>query len=77
MSEFRFEIEDAIGILDKKGTETVELNLISFGNHPAMYDLRRWQTDPATGERRMLKGVRMSEDAVKTLYELLKARFHK
>jgi hypothetical protein len=42
-----------------------------------MYDLRRWQTDPVSGERRMLKGVRMSEDAMLTLYELLRQRFGK
>lgn len=75
--ELRYEIEETIGVLDKKGTETVELNRIRFGNRPAMYDLRRWQTDPASGERRMLKGVRMSEDAMLTLYELLRQRFGK
>lgn len=62
----KYTVEREIAVLEDRGHETVELNLIKWGNNQAKYDLRRWNED---GEP--LKGITLSEDAIEELYRAL------
>jgi hypothetical protein len=68
MSEIKFEIVKKIGVLSKSASGwTKELNLISWNDRDAKYDLRDWAPD---GEK-MGKGVTLSAEELSALKELL------
>ncbi len=68
MAEIKYEIVESLGILSEspKGW-TKELNLVSWNDKEAKYDLREW--DPA--HEKMGKGVTLSKDEVMKLREML------
>lgn len=69
MAEFKFEIVEELGILSESSNGwRKELNLVSFSERPAKYDIREWNPD----HTRMSKGVTLSEEEAKILLELLK-----
>lgn len=65
--DFSYTIEQKLGVVaTQKSGWTLELNLISWGGHPAKYDLRPWSPD----HEKMGKGVTLTKeelDALKTL----------
>jgi hypothetical protein len=68
MSEIKFEIIKKIGVLSKSASGWAkELNLISWNDRDAKYDLRDWAPD---GEK-MGKGITFSKEELLTLKELL------
>jgi len=68
MSEIKYEIVKKIGVLSKAGSGwTKELNLISWNDREAKYDIRDWSAD---GEK-MGKGVTLSREEMSALKELL------
>ena len=68
MSEIKFEIIKNIGVLSKSGSGwTKELNLISWNDRDAKYDLRDWSAD----HEKMGKGVTLSTEELLALKELL------
>jgi len=68
MSEIKYEIVKNIGVLSKAGSGwTKELNLISWNERDAKYDLRDWSPDRA----KMGKGVTLSREELIALKELL------
>jgi hypothetical protein len=68
MAEFKFEITKKIGVLstDPKGW-TKELNMVSFNERPAKYDIRTWDKDHA----KMGKGVTFTKEELETLKTLI------
>ena len=68
MSEIKYEIIKTIGILSKteKGWAK-ELNLISWNDRDAKYDIREWSPD----HEKMGKGVTLSKEELLALKELL------
>jgi hypothetical protein len=68
MAEIKFEIVKTLGVLatSEKGW-TKELNLVSWNDRPAKYDLREWSPDHSL----MSKGITLSEPELKALKELL------
>ena len=72
MSDIKFEIKEELGVLaeSSKGW-TKELNKVSWNDGPAKYDLRDW--DP--NHEKMGKGITMTEDEIRSLYEILKGLF--
>jgi len=68
MAEIKFEIKENIGLLSQstKGW-TKELNLVSWNDKEAKYDLREW--DPE--HKKMGKGVTLSGDDLKKLKDIL------
>jgi hypothetical protein len=68
MSEIKYEIVKKIGELSKtsKGWTKV-LNLISWNDRPAKYDIREWSPDGET----MGKGVTLTKEELATLRDLL------
>ena len=68
MSEIKYEIIKNIGVLSKSGSGwTKELNLISWNDRDAKYDLRDWSPD----REKMGKGVTLSKEELSALQELL------
>jgi len=68
MSEIKYEIVKQIGVISKAGSGWVkELNLISWNDREAKYDLRDWSPD----REKMGKGVTLSKEELLALKELL------
>ena len=68
MSDIKYEIVKKIGVLSKAGSGWAkELNLVSWNDREAKYDLRDWSADGS----KMGKGVTLSKDELVALKELL------
>ena len=68
MADIKYEIVRKVGILSKSASGWAkELNLISWNDRDAKYDIRDWSAD---GEK-MGKGVTLSRDELMALRELL------
>ena len=68
MSDLKYEIIKKIGVLSKSGSGWAkELNLISWNDRDAKYDLRDWSADGS----KMGKGVTLSKEELIALRELL------
>ena len=68
MSEIKFEIIKKIGVLSKSASGWAkELNLISWNERDAKYDIREWSADGG----KMGKGVTLSKEELLALKELL------
>lgn len=68
MADIKFEIEKELGKISESSKGwTKELNLISWNEKEAKYDLRDW----APGHEKMGKGITLSNDELKALKELL------
>ena len=75
---FNFEILESLGIINTSagGDWTKELNLVRFDRPDGspgrpLFDIRQWSPDHS----RFSKGLRLREDEVKALAELLKERY--
>ncbi|HPE69662.1 MAG TPA: PC4/YdbC family ssDNA-binding protein [Thermotogota bacterium] len=68
MADIKFEIIEKIGVISEgsKGWN-LELNKVSWNQHPAKYDIREWSPD----HQRMSKGVTLTGEQAKALRELL------
>ena len=68
MSEIKYEIIKKIGVLSKSASGWAkELNLISWNERDAKYDIREWSPD----SEKMGKGVTLSKEELLALKELL------
>ena len=68
MSDLKYEIIKMIGTLSKSNSGWAkELNLISWNDRDAKYDLRDWSADGT----KMGKGVTLSKEELIALKELL------
>ena len=68
MSEIKYEIVKKIGVLSKSGSGwTKELNLISWNDREAKYDIRDWSPDG----QKMGKGATLAREELLALKELL------
>ena len=68
MPEIKYEIVENLGVLSEteKGWQK-ELNLISWNDRPAKYDLRDWSPN----HEKMGKGITLTNEEVAKLKELL------
>lgn len=68
MSEIKYEIVKKIGVLSKSASGWAkELNLISWNDRDAKYDIREWSPD----REKMGKGVTLTKEELSVLKELL------
>jgi hypothetical protein len=68
MADIKYEIVKKVGVLSKSASGWVkELNLISWNDREAKYDLRDWSAD---GEK-MGKGVTLTKEELSALRDLL------
>ena len=71
MVEFKYEVVERIAVLSKSSKGwTKELNLISWNDREAKYDIREWAPD---GEK-MGKGITLSDEEVSMLKKALADR---
>jgi hypothetical protein len=68
MAEIKFEIVKKIGVLseDNKGW-TKEINLVSWNDREAKYDIREWSPD----HEKMSKGITLNNDEISELKLIL------
>ncbi len=68
MADIKFEIKETVGVLSEsaKGWKK-ELNLISWNDKEAKYDIRDWDLE----HKKMGKGVTLTKEELKDLKELL------
>ena len=68
MPEIKYEIVENLGVLSEteKGWQK-ELNLVSWNDRPAKYDLRDWSPN----HEKMCKGITLTNDEVAKLKEIL------
>ncbi|MBU0953942.1 MAG: hypothetical protein KKI09_00820 [Spirochaetes bacterium] len=70
--EIKFAITQKIGVLGAaRGGWTTELNLVSWNEREPKFDLRPW--DPE--HKRMGKGITLSAEECRALYEVLTQYF--
>ena len=68
MADIKYDIVNEFGVVSKSSTGwTKELNLISWNNREAKYDLRDW----APEHTKMGKGITLSVEELKELKNLL------
>ena len=68
MSDIKFQIEKEIGIISKSSKGwTKELNLISWNDKEAKYDLRDW----APEHEKMGKGITLNAEELNKLKDVL------
>lgn len=68
---FEYEIVENIAVLSETNNRTIEVNVVSWNKRPAKIDIRRWSKDHSE----MGKGVALTDDEAKALYEALKGRY--
>ena len=72
MVDIRYDIVQELGILSESNKGwTKEFNKVSWNGGVAKYDLRDW----APEHEKMGKGVTLTEDEARALYEILKDMF--
>lgn len=68
MADIKFEIKEELGVISESAKGwTKELNLISWNDAEAKYDLRDWSPN----HEKMGKGITLTADEVQELYKLL------
>ncbi len=68
MAEIKFEIKDNLAVLSESAKGwTKELNLVSWNDKEAKYDIREWSPD----HDKMGKGVTLTVEELKKLKEIL------
>jgi hypothetical protein len=68
MSEIKYEIIKKIGVVSKSANGwSKEINLISWNDEDAKYDIREWSPD----RKKRGKGVNLSREELLALKELL------
>ncbi|RDY24304.1 hypothetical protein CHF27_004265 [Romboutsia maritimum] len=68
MAEIKYDIVEELGTISQTSTGwTKELNLISWNNRQAKFDLRDWSPE----HEKMGKGITLSSEELKALKELL------
>ena len=69
---FEYRIEQRIAVIGETGGGyTTELNRVAYRGYPPKLDLRKWR------EGKPLKGITLSEEEARNLYEALKSIFEK
>ena len=68
MAELKYKIEQSIAcISEEKNGWSKELNLVSWNENTAKYDIRSWSAD----HNKMGKGITLSKDKLLALKEVL------
>ena len=68
MAELTFEIVEHLGVLSENPNGwTKELNLVSWNDRPAKYDLREWDQE----HQKMTKGITLTLEEIEELKAIL------
>ena len=75
MADITYDISATCGVLSEKNDWRLELNLVSWNKRKPTYDLRKWHYDDYDKIDKMGKGVTMTKEELRTLYDILKNVF--
>ena len=68
MAEIKYEIKETLGVLSENNKGwSKELNLISWNDREAKFDVRDWSPE----HEKMGKGVTLTEEEIETLKNIL------
>ena len=68
MAEFKYQVTETLGVLSETGNGWAkEINLVSWNDRPAKYDIREWAPDHS----RMAKGLTFTAEELGELRRLL------
>lgn len=68
MAEFKFEMKKHFGVISESARGwTKELNLVSYNNAPAKYDIREWDPDHI----KMGKGITLNAEEFEVLKDII------
>ncbi len=68
MAEIKYEITKNLGVLSESAKGwTKEINLVSWNNYPAKYDIREWDPEHI----KMGKGVTLNAEEARQLRDIL------
>ena len=67
MANIKYDIVEKIHVLSERGAWSKEINLVSWNDRPAKYDIRDWNHE----EGKMGKGVTLTEEEASALMEAL------
>ena len=68
MSDFNYEVVEHLGVLSESASGwTRELNLVSWNDRPAKYDIRDWSPD----HEKMGKGLTFTKEELDLLKEFI------
>lgn len=71
MAEFKFEITESLGVISENAKGWLrELNLVSWNERPAKFDIRDWSPD----HTKMGKGISLTEEEMEALVRLFQTR---
>lgn len=72
MADFKYKITEEIAVLSKneKGYSK-ELNLVSYNDADAKFDIRTWYEDE-DGNKKLQKGITLNDEECENLYNALK-----
>ena len=71
MTEIKYEIKEELGVLSESNKGwTKELNLISWNEGEAKYDIRDWDLD----HEHMSRGITLTEKEMRQIFDLMKRR---
>ena len=71
MAEITYDIVKHIGTVPTSSAWEVQLNSISWNHRKPNFDLRKWNSETD----KMSKGITLSEDELRGVYEILKDYF--
>lgn len=69
---FNYEITERVAVLSENGSNSKELNMVSYNGSPAKYDLRSWKRED--GQEKLLKGLTLTLEEAKALKAALNER---
>lgn len=68
MADIKYEIKENLAVLSEKPSGwKKELNLVSWNDKPAKYDIRDWSED----HEKMSKGITLSQEEMNNLLEVM------
>lgn len=67
MADIKYDIVKKIAVLSEKGSWTKELNMVSWNDRDAKYDLRDWNHE----DGKLRKGITLSKDECEELKRAL------
>lgn len=68
MAEIKYEVTEKLGVLSESQRGwTKEINMVSWNDYPAKFDIREWDPD----HKKMSKGVTLKKDEIIILREIL------
>ena len=65
-----YKIIDQIAVISRRGTWSLELNVVKWGDHEAKYDIRTWNEDHS----KCSKGITLTENEAEVLLAALTGR---